>query len=492
MPVNEDHSWLLESDMSISVTCDNGGEEPSTNLSSDICDPESDPCAAVIDVLLVASDRAAFFLNNFGVWESGTPLVWRSFVPLYVRMSQLVTNWAVRRSEIPGKRYRFSIDLDLGLDLLGENARLDVLIVRDNLDLQQLRTDSRADVVVVLSREGGYGGTFGASFVGPNYPDAYAICQLDETFTPRWTLTHEIMHTSGADHNSELNGGDNPSELCSKAWRFFDESGQEQRTILAAAPANPPPRILNFSNPDVEFNGVATGTENDDNARAISNTACEVADFEASPLWQVSTYVPTNICVEYNTSFNVSTIIVAPALGWPGTPPYSIDWRWNTTGVFPTPSSGTFIGNNANQTVATQAFVDMMFIKLTVTAGDFETQTFVRVVDLLEIDHPDCDDAKSPGFAKGVGQLPIGLEPDIQLKVAPNPIGESIELFIGSEYVDGAVLFIQIFDINGSAVASYNGADTQHSIPFEQYPSGLYILHATDGTNRGTIKFIKP
>jgi Secretion system C-terminal sorting domain len=409
-------------------------------------------------------------------------------------MSQLVINWAVRRSEIPGKRYRFSIDLDLAQDLDGFDPEADVLALPNDFDLQQLRTAFRADVVVVLSDEAGYGTIAGIAIVGPSEPNAYAIADFDETFGPRWTLAHEIMHMFGARHNSELNGGNNTLQTCPRAWRFFDDLGQEQRTMLAFLPAEGVgilPRILNFSNPDVEFNGVATGTGNDDNARAISNTACEVADFEDSPIWQVSAYVPNNICVETNPSFIVSTINVPPAIGWPGIPPYSIEWRWNTTGVFPTPSSGTLIGSNANQTVTTPTFVDIMFIKLTVTASDFATQTFVMAVDLLEIGHPDCA-LSIPGFSNGPVQLPIELGYDLQIKVAPNPISENIELFVGYEFVDVSVLFVQIFDINGSTVASYNGVGTHHSIPFEQYPSGFYILHATDGTNRGTIKFVKP
>ncbi len=97
---------------------------------------------------------------------------------------------------------------------------------------------------------------------------------------------HEVGHNQGCDHNPEDGGG------CSDysygyGHRFF-VSGTGYRTIMSYNnDANQYTRIGYFSNPNVNFNGVATGTASRDNARVINNTrgTCENFELTRMDVW---------------------------------------------------------------------------------------------------------------------------------------------------------------------------------------------------------------
>ncbi|QOJ01518.1 MAG: hypothetical protein HRU70_13905 [Phycisphaeraceae bacterium] len=95
---------------------------------------------------------------------------------------------------------------------------------------------------------------------------------------------HEVGHNQGCDHDP-----DNITSGC--AWanygyghRFTGTNGTQYRTVMAYAPGS---RVSQFSNPNVTFQGTATGTATRDNARIINNRdrTCENFELTRVDIW---------------------------------------------------------------------------------------------------------------------------------------------------------------------------------------------------------------
>ena len=141
-------------------------------------------------------------------------------------------------------------------------------------DVATLRDNVKADVVVMLSTNGSYcgmayqygGAAFAMSVV--NYSCA----------TGYYSFAHEIGHIQGASHNVENSGGASfaygygyRNIATSPAWRTIMSYGCS--TVAC-------PRLQYFSNPNINYNGLAMGTPStNDNARVLNETAATVAGF---------------------------------------------------------------------------------------------------------------------------------------------------------------------------------------------------------------------
>ncbi len=137
--------------------------------------------------------------------------------------------------------------------------------------IKALRIQKKADIVVLLTN-GSFGLDYGIAPLGPSKPYAYAVVQVGQATSGRYTFTHEVGHTLGADHED--------GSGYAKGYKFI--SGTERRTIMHTLGSGS--RIQHFSNPNVKYpnttSGVATGVVNSkDNAKVIANNACTVAGF---------------------------------------------------------------------------------------------------------------------------------------------------------------------------------------------------------------------
>lgn len=98
--------------------------------------------------------------------------------------------------------------------------------------------------------------------------DAYGVS--DVICAPSYTATHEIGHNLGSHHAPE-DGASNAIFPFSYAYK---DPSRQFRTVMANdCLGGGCPRILNFSNPDVLYNGSVTGSAVQNNALSISNTA---------------------------------------------------------------------------------------------------------------------------------------------------------------------------------------------------------------------------
>jgi hypothetical protein len=105
-----------------------------------------------------------------------------------------------------------------------------------------------------------------------------------------YSFAHEIGHNLGAvhDYNNSSFGGIYHD---SYGWRFTGSSGQEWRTIMAYQPGI---RINHFSNPDVRYDQVATGRENEANNSRTFNITKDVINSYRTSNQSVPTPVPTS------------------------------------------------------------------------------------------------------------------------------------------------------------------------------------------------------
>ena len=337
-----------------------------TELSS-VCDESYNTCPAMVHVLvLVTPEAAQWFGESFN-----NPFI----SALYVALGLYSVDFAFFNSDIPNKNVRFTV-LPFSMTLTN-----DIIIDRNNLviNAQGLREQYEADLVVMLT-DTRYGGFFGVvNCIGPYYDCGYSMTVAQFMLSPRYTFAHEIGHLFGARHNRPYNGGNDPADVCSHAWKFTDGNGNVQRTILASSsatnPSGPGGRILHYSNPVVQYVNAPTGTPDDDNAKTIRNAGCEVADYYESGEMMVGISGPSVSCdIEWETFF--ADVIPANA-GTPGQPPYSYQWRWNTTGVFTTSNPGTYLGNGSSVTVGSLA-CPKFYLWLAVTSSDGVLATTIR------------------------------------------------------------------------------------------------------------------
>lgn len=94
-----------------------------------------------------------------------------------------------------------------------------------------------------------------------------------------WTVAHEFGHNMGLQHD-EANAGGTPG---SNQYNYGHLLSNNYHTIMAyGSSCNWCPVINNFSNPDIDYDGVPTGNAYHNNARRLNDTRTIVASFRDS------------------------------------------------------------------------------------------------------------------------------------------------------------------------------------------------------------------
>ena len=136
-----------------------------------------------------------------------------------------------------------------------DNEHLDRLIdpwdgIMDNA--HSLRDDYGADFVTLLVDDDQ---TSGLGYCAVNQDRAFTLVNW-AYITPKFTVSHEIGHNFGCQHNRE---DDSPSGCAlfsySYGWHYEGDSGAELGTVMSYIGT----RIPYFSNPDVFYDGHRTG-----------------------------------------------------------------------------------------------------------------------------------------------------------------------------------------------------------------------------------------
>ncbi len=137
-----------------------------------------------------------------------------------------------------------------------------------------------ADLVALLTGESpSYCGV--AYLLGTNSPGWGFSVTVWDCAVGGLTFTHELGHNQGCCHAPGDGGGCTSGGVFpySVGNRFFGDSGQQWRTVMAYSPGT---RAIRLSSPVVLQDGVPTGTADADNARTLVETAETMANFRCA------------------------------------------------------------------------------------------------------------------------------------------------------------------------------------------------------------------
>ena len=145
--------------------------------------------------------------------------------------------------------------------------------------VQTLRDQYGADLVSLLGN--GYGCGLGYMMGTPSAGFApYGYNVVDQTCAAgNLSLAHELGHNMGLNHDPANATG---TPAYTYAYGYQQPSGLFRTVMAYPCPSGSCPRLMYFSNPNVTYSGMATGTSTQNNALALNNTANTVANFRQS------------------------------------------------------------------------------------------------------------------------------------------------------------------------------------------------------------------
>ena len=187
----------------------------------------------------------------------------------------------------------------------------DLLRLTSSSLAQGLRNDTRADIVQLLvSSSDPNACGLGWLLTGPSANfDAYSVADL--SCVGLYTPTHEMAHNMGSHHAPE----DGATGAVLPFSYGFKDPARGFRTVMAyQCAATDCPRIPNFSNPSVPYDGYPTGSSTQNNALSINIAAYTVANWRqaSAPVPPAPTGLVTQV---HGTFVNASWDPVHPSAG---------------------------------------------------------------------------------------------------------------------------------------------------------------------------------
>ncbi|MCA1586624.1 MAG: fibronectin type III domain-containing protein [Acidobacteria bacterium] len=198
--------------------------------------------------------------------------------PTLARIAQAVAdaNTALSRSQLDGTLRLVGIE---ALPFVESGwIESDLERLASNTAVQQRRDSTGADIVALVV-DAPYGSFCGAAFLGPSQSLPFSL--VPEPCFNSYSLAHEIGHTFGAGHA--------PDDAGWGGWRPYSAAYKSSgtlprfRTVMAyACIASDCPRVLQYSNPQVQFQNSPTGTPAQDNAQTIREAFPLIQAFRAT------------------------------------------------------------------------------------------------------------------------------------------------------------------------------------------------------------------
>lgn len=155
-------------------------------------------------------------------------------------------------------------------------------------EVHDLRGIYGADLVSLVISDTSYCG-IGWTLILPGVPVwndySFNVVRVDCFTGPDWSFAHELGHNMGCFHDRDNVDPEahEPVDPWAYGHRFWGDSGEQWRTIMAYAPGT---RIQHFSNPHATYDGQPTGVYEGRegeafNARTINRTLTTIRDLRA-------------------------------------------------------------------------------------------------------------------------------------------------------------------------------------------------------------------
>jgi len=229
--------------------------------------PDSTDDGGILDLLVVYTRRARMMAGGRDAIES---LVHLGIAEANLALERSGVETRLRLVELQEVTYQEAGRVESDLEILqrDNDGALD--------DVRALRDERGADFVqLVVEEHDGCGISFSMGDDGPAFADwAFSVVErscIDSTYA----MAHELGHNSGCDHA--------PEDPSSRAAFGFSHGYKDLlsgfRTIMAYGPGV---RVPLFSSPRVSYRGLATGSDQQDNARSIGRLRNTLARFRTS------------------------------------------------------------------------------------------------------------------------------------------------------------------------------------------------------------------
>ena len=296
-------------------------------------------------------------------------------------------------------------------------------------EVHELRDAYGADIVSLWTN-GDYGGlgNLGALNQWTDGRYAFNVCSSSTQFGSSkiyGIFTHECGHNLGCGHARDQDEEAGPSDTFREygaGWRWTDGANNQWRTLMTYRPGE---KIQHFSNPDVNYNGLPTGTETSNNARVIKEMMSQVANYRDSVLFEFEEEGDLVTITNYNELASGVVTIPSRIKGKPVTqigPNAFKDCKRITRVVIP--ESVTLIREYAF--VGCSLLTDIEFLGDAPTIG---VSVFAELSPTIWITYPPDAEGYSNPF-NGVRAKPLGAE-------APNFTAQDFEVteqsLIGTE-----------------------------------------------------------
>ena len=178
----------------------------------------------------------------------------------------------VHAAEVAFTEAPTNIHGDLGALSGTSDGRLD--------QIHALRNEHAADIVTLIGSGYVSGGTCGVGYLMQSASVSFAskaFNVIDQQCAAGYlSYAHEVGHNQGLHHDPANTGGS--TAVYPYAYGYQDPGGSF-RTVLSYGSAT---RVPILSAPGLVYNGRATGTSSQDNARALNTTAATVSAFRSS------------------------------------------------------------------------------------------------------------------------------------------------------------------------------------------------------------------
>jgi hypothetical protein len=379
----------------------------------------------------------------------------------------------------------------------GFNIETDLLAFMNdtpNLGIDNLRQQTKADVVVLLTDGANYGVSDGVtsfdllSTPPGDYDLGYALVQIGNAAGPDYVFAHEIGHIQGAHHHPSDDSFTNENFSYGYGQRVNVFGLWRRSTIMAYTfnnlePGKAYPRLAQFSNPNNNFNGYPLGISGQrENYLVIQQTAPVIADIiNANEL-------RTTLSTSIELSTNEYTFTAQPC---GGSGSYSYEWRLSDDFYI----SGPVVSTTSVYQDILQEGTWYITLKVSDSSDDAYWSTEVEVP---RGGGGDCSDPMDPCFGlSSVDDDNENLPAQVELMAPyPNPFNPSttVSFTLPSEQA----VQLKVFDLAGREVATiFNGvkAAGTHHLQFNAsvLSSGNYLvrLEAGNTIKTHTITLIK-